>query len=139
MVVGDLAVVLQRVPQRDRDTEEALATDEPIGVQTLDPALVTRLHERRDPLQLFAPAHELVAVLEGANEPLPAGDDLEWPVALLVELDRVRDGLRLADQVTALAQQLDDPGLRLLDRLAGDLLPRRAVADAGRGLALDAA
>ena len=40
---------------------------------------------------------KLLPVVDRLDEPLTAGDDLERPVALLVELDVVRDRLRLAD------------------------------------------
>jgi hypothetical protein len=56
-----------------------------------------------------------------ADVPLAGGDDLERAVALLVELHRVRDGPGLADHLAALGQQLDDAGLGLLHRLAGQL------------------
>ena len=60
------------------------------------------------PLQLAAARQQRLPELHRLDEPLAAGDDLERPVALLVELDRVRDRPRLADQVARLAQQLDD-------------------------------
>ena len=48
-----------------------------------------------------------------AHEPLPARDDLERAVALLVELHRVRDRARLADQQTGLGQGRHDVATRL--------------------------
>jgi len=74
---------------------------------------------RRVPGELGAAREEGVAVLDGAQEPLPAGDDLQRAVSLLVELDRVGDRPRVADQRAALAQQLDDAGAGLLERQAG--------------------
>ena len=56
------------------------------------------------------------------DEPLAAGDDLERTIALLVELDGVRDRPRLAEQVAALAQQLDDARARLDGRQPGELV-----------------
>ena len=84
--------------------------------------------------QLAAPLEQGLAQLGVAgavlDEPLAAGDDLQRPVALLVELDRVGDRLGLADQLARLGQQLDDPPLRLLDVLAGQLGPRLVGGDA---------
>src|SRR5262249_59311473 len=57
--------------------------------------------------------------------PLTRRDDLERSVAPLVELDRVRDRLRIGDEVTALAEQLHDALARLLDGLARQLAVRR--------------
>ena len=45
-------------------------------------------------VQLAAARDQLLAELDGLDEPLPAGDDLERPIALLVELHRVRDRTR---------------------------------------------
>ena len=50
------------------------------------------------------------------DEPLPARDDLERAVAVLPELDRVGDGLGLADHVARLGEHLDHARLRLRDR-----------------------
>ncbi len=38
VVVVDLAVGIERVPERERHAEVALAADQPVGVETLDPA-----------------------------------------------------------------------------------------------------
>ena len=53
------------------------------------------------PVQLAAALEQALAERQRADEPLPAGDDLERAIALLVELDRVRDRPRLAEQVAA--------------------------------------
>src|SRR2546422_502746 len=79
------------------------------------PASVTGRHVRRVPAQLLAAGQQLGSMGERVDEPLLAGDDLEWPVAVLVELDRVGDRLGLADQVARLAEQFDDASLGLLD------------------------
>jgi hypothetical protein len=69
-------------------------------------------HVLREPAQLPAAGQQPVPQLgvppAVADEPLPAGDDLQRRVALLVELDRVGDRRRLADQAAGLAQQPDD-------------------------------
>ena len=49
------------------------------------------------PLQLAAAREQRLAELDRLDEPLAAGDDLERPIALLVELHGVRDRPRLAD------------------------------------------
>src|SRR5258705_13294914 len=65
------------------------------------------------PPQLASPREQLLTELHRLDEPLAARDDLERPVALLVELDRVRNRPRLADQVARLAKLLDDHAPRL--------------------------
>ena len=86
-------------------------------------------------MQLPAPGDELVAQLRiaaaVADVPLAGGDDLERPVAPLVELDRVGDRLRVADQLAGVAEQLDDTPLGLADRLPGELGVRGAAGVAG--------
>ena len=49
--------------------------------------------------ELLAAREQPLLELQGVDEPLPARDDLERRVALLVELDRVGDRPGLADQV----------------------------------------
>src|SRR5438552_3241061 len=81
------------------------AADQPVGVEPLDPVLVPDPHELRVPAQLPAALEQALA--EGgvaaavADVPLPAGDDLEGMIPLLVELDGVGDRPRLANQVAA--------------------------------------
>ena len=110
------------IPDRKRHAEEPLPADAPVAVQAVGPVLVPRLHVRRVPLQLAAAREQRLAELDRLDEPLPAGDDLERPIALLVELHRVRDRPRLADQVAGLAQLLDDLRARLGRRQAGQLV-----------------
>jgi hypothetical protein len=68
------------------------------------------------PLELAVAPQERRAELHRLDEPLTAGDDLERPVTLFVELHRVRNRARVADQIPRLAQQLDDLRARLGDR-----------------------
>ena len=114
---------VQPVPHRERHAEEALPADEPVRVEPLDPAGVAGFHVGRVPAQLPAPLERAAGpVGEGPEEPLPAGHDLERPVALLVELDRVLDRPRLADAARPTRrQQLDHPRLGLADRAPGQL------------------
>jgi hypothetical protein len=71
-------------------------------------------------------------VLEDLDEPLPARDELERPLALLVELDGVRHRLRGPHQrdsgavrrALLLREKLDDAPLRLLDGQARKLVVR---------------
>ena len=115
------AVVAQRVPEREGDAEEALAADAPVARQPLDPGVVARPHVGRVPAQLGAAGQPLGAVVQGADEPLPAGEDLQRLVALLVEAHRVLDRPRLADQRSRRRQQL------------GDAASRRPAAQADEG------
>ena len=71
--------------------------------EPVDPVLVARAHVRGMPLQLAAARQQRLAEVDRLDEPLPAGDDLERPIAFLVELDGVRDRPRLADQIAGLA------------------------------------
>ena len=73
------------------------------------------------PGDLFAAGQQPVLERQGVHEPLPAGDDLERSVALLVELHDVLHRLRFAHQVTGIAQQIRDPGARLLGVQAREL------------------
>ena len=81
--------------------------------EAVGPVLETRLHVGGVPLELAAPLDQLFAEVHRLDEPLAAGQDLERAVALFVELDRVRDGPRLAHEVARLAELLDDDRLRL--------------------------
>ncbi len=119
-----LAVVVDRIPDRERNAEEPLAADQPVAVETLHPVAVAVAHVVGVEAQLLAELQERRPKLGGAaavaDVPLPAGDDLQGPVALLVELDRVGDRARLAVQGPFRAELLDDDRLRLLGGLAGD-------------------
>ena len=120
---------VERIPDRKRHAEEPLPADAPVAVQAVGPVLEARLHVRRVPLQLAAAREQRLAELDRLDEPLPAGDDLERAIALLVELHGVRDRPRLADQVAGLAQLLDDLRARLRRRQ-----PRQLVVVALRAL-----
>ena len=74
------------------------------------------------PAELAAACQQRFAELHRLDEPLPAGDDLERAIALLVELDGVRDRPRLAKQIAALAQQFDDARARLRRGQPGELI-----------------
>ena len=122
--VVDRPVVANGVPDRERHTEEALAADRPVLVEAVDPVLVADAHVLGDPAQLAAAGLELLAVLECADEPLPAGDDLERALALLEELHRVLDRLRLRRQRARLREQPRNLLLRGLGTLAGQVVVR---------------
>ena len=118
-----LAVGIQRVPERQGHAEEALAADQPVAVEAVDPVGVAGLHVGGVPLHLVAPGHELgpqVGVAATvADVPLAAGNDLERLVALLEELDWVGDGFGLADQRAGLTEEFDHLGLSGEHGLAG--------------------
>ena len=94
-VVARLALLVERVPDRDRDPEEALTADEPVAVEALDPVVVAVLHVRGMPGDLAARVDERGAQVgvaaTVADVPLTRRDDLERAVAALVELHRVLD------------------------------------------------
>ena len=87
------------------------------------------MHVLGVPVDLGALREQRLALLEQPHEPLARRHELERAVALLVELHRVLDRLRLAAQRRAVAggaagrvaQQLDGDLLRLRDVLAGEL------------------
>ena len=124
------------VPQRDRHAEEALAADQPVAVEPLDPVVVAVAHVVGEPVELLAAGEERVAAVlvapAVADVPLAAGDDLQRAAAALVELDRVGDRAGLAVQVARLAQQLDHRRLRLLDRQPGERGVRLAAGVGGQ-------
>ncbi len=74
------------------------------------------------PLELAPARDELVAHVQRSDEPLPARDDFERPIALLEELHGMRDRPRLAEEVAALPQQFNDAGSRLHGREPGELV-----------------
>ncbi len=132
------AVVEHRVPDREGHAEEALTSDVPVASEAVDPVLVAHPHEVGVPVELATAGQQLVG-RRVLDEPLPARDDLERSVAVLPELHRMGDRLRLADHVAGLGEQLDHAGLRLRDRAAGDLGPRAVGGDALRRVLDDAA
>ena len=121
-VVVDAAVDAERIPHWKRHTEEALAADAPVAVQSVHPVLEPRAHVLRVPLHLAAARDERVALGQRLDEPLPAGDDLERPVALLEELHVVGDRPDGAQQIAGCGEQLGHLGLRLLGRQAYQLV-----------------
>src|SRR5213593_4518817 len=91
-----------RIPDRKRHAEKALAAHTPVAVQTVDPVFVPRTHVFGMPPQLAPARQQRLAEFDRLEEPLPARDDLERTIALLVELDGVGDGARLADEIPTL-------------------------------------
>src|SRR5438128_172964 len=101
--MDDVAVLVDRIPDRERDAEEALPRDVPVADEAVGPVLVPDPHELGMPAQLAAPLeHELGRRV--ADEPLSVGDDLERAGAVLPELDRVLDRLGLTFELAALPQ-----------------------------------
>ena len=102
-VVLRLAVLVQRVPDRERHAEEPLPRHEPVAVEAADPVLVADLHEVGVEPELGAAGQQRVAqglvATAVADVPLAAGDDLEGLVALLVEVRLALGGHRLAVEV----------------------------------------
>ena len=109
-----LPVLVEGIPNRKRNPEETLTADAPVGIQAFYPGRVAGLHVRRVPGDLVAPLEKLGARVQRLDEPLTAGDDLERPVALLVELDRMSDRLGLGQQIAGFGELLDNALLGLL-------------------------
>ena len=112
MLIIRLAVGVERIPQWERHAEEALAGDQPVAVEAVDPVVVTHVHEIRVEVQLIAALDEFgveflvrAAVLQ---IPLAGSDDFERLVALLVEVRHTGGGLRLAVHIAGFAQMVDD-------------------------------
>ena len=130
-----LAVVVEPVPDRERDAEEALARDEPVAVEPLDPVGEPRLHVAGDPADLVAAGDERgseVGVAAAVGDvPLPGRDDLERLVAPLVEVRDALGRLRVALEVAGGAERV---GRHLAGRergLAGELGERRTAGVVG--------
>ena len=146
MIVIRLAGSLDRVPQRERHAEEALAGDQPVAVEAMHPVLVAHAHEIGVEVELLAALDQLgvqfgvgAAVLQ---VPLTGGDDLQRLVALLVEVRHTLGRGRLAVQVAGLAQRVDDDlagGERGLAGGRGEHLTAGRVGDPIRGVHDDAA
>ena len=135
-------VRLHRVPHRKGHAEVALAAHAPVELQVLGPVPVAHPHEVGMPGDAVSRLHELRLLVEDADEPLPRRDELEGPVALLVELHGVGDRAGLGGErrlsspvrgVDAVAQQGDHGLLRLLHALAGQQARRPRSRPRGRG------
>ena len=137
LVVG-LALGVQRVPDGEGNTEEALARNQPVAVQTLNPVLVAATHEGGVPVDLAAALDELLAAVgvaaTVADVPLARCDDLEGLVALFVELHRVGNRLGVAVHLAGLNQHLHDGLLRGEDGGAGHALVALAALGGGNPL-----
>ena len=121
-VVVDGAVLAHAIPDGERHAEESLAADAPVAGEPVDPVLEPRLHVRRMPAELAAAGEQRLARVHRLDEPLTAGHDLERPVTLLVELHGVRDRTRLAEEIAALAEELDRPHAGLRRRQPRELI-----------------
>src|SRR5690625_4978275 len=84
------------VPDREGNTEEALARNEPVAVESLDPVLVPDLHEVGVPFELgaalqkgFPQSSRAFGPATIADVPLPGGHDFEGAVALFEEFHSV--------------------------------------------------
>src|SRR4029077_12610655 len=108
---------------------------EPVAGESAHPVLVAMA-------EVLGMPHEILAALEKcfaqvgvappiADVPLLAGDDLEWAITSLVELHRMGDRLRVAEEFAALAQHLHGARERLLGRLPGQLRVARSTGFAG--------
>ena len=146
VIVIRLAGSVHRVPQRERDAEEALTGDQPVAVQAVHPVLITHAHEVGVELEFLATLDKLGVQLGVGTAvlqiPLAGGDDLERLVALLVEVRHTLGRGRLAVQIAGLAQLVDDDlagGERGLASGFGKDLAAGRVLDPVRGIHHDTA
>ena len=125
LVVVDLAVGVEAIPDREGHAEESLTAHQPVAVESAHPVVVAVAHMFRMPVDLGAALDErgaqCIVATTVADVPLAAGDDLEGSFAALVELDRMGDGADLADELAALGEHLDHLALGLFDGESGDL------------------
>src|SRR5262245_50846710 len=88
------------------------------------------MHERWVPVELSAGCEQCltgVGVTAAVTDvPLPAGHDLEGPITLLVEFDRVPDCARFAHERTCCAEKFDDASPGLVNRVPCQMRPRFA-------------
>ncbi len=133
-VDDNLALVVELVPDGERNAEETLSRDVPVSCQPFHPGFVAGPHVLGVPLQFAASGEERLAAVEGSHIPLRGRDDLERAPAPLVVLDRMGDRTRLTEQVAGLAQELHDPRLGTLDRQALDLRVARVRSPGVDGL-----
>ena len=110
MVIIDFTVVLDWVPQRERNTEEALAGNEPIRIQTIDPILIASTHEIRMENELTATSQQLVTKLKVRTTigevPLTRSDNLERLFALLIEVRLAHGWHWFADHFASFLESL---------------------------------
>ena len=133
VVVVGLAIGVQPVPDRERDTEEALPADQPVTVQTTDPVGVAVSHVLGRPGEFVASGQQLRAQLRVTaavgDVPLARRDDLERLVAALVEVRHAGGRPRFADQLASLPKHFDGALAGREGGLAGDPLERVGVGD----------
>ncbi|CAB4541071.1 unannotated protein [freshwater metagenome] len=119
-----VALAIEWVPHGNGHTEEALARDQPVAVESADPVVVTHPHEVGVEVDLLAAFDETCAkvfVLGTVTDvPLAGRDDLEGLVTLLEKLDGVGDGLGFANHLTRFLQHLDYACLRREHGFAGE-------------------
>ena len=135
-------VLVEGVPDGERDAEEALPGDQPVAGQAAHPVLVAMTHVLGREFQLLAALQErglqVVVAAAVADVPLAGGHDLERLVALLVEVGHAGGGLGITVEFAVLAQH-GDGGLAGGERgLAGERLVGLGVVDPLGGLADEA-
>ena len=126
LVPDRLARCVERVPERDRDAEEALTADQPVTVEAFDPGGVAGLHIARDPVHLVATIDErltqVVVAAAISDVPLARADDLERLVSLFEELDGVGDRSRVAVHLARFGEHRSDLVLGVFRAKTGEAL-----------------
>src|SRR5207342_3546111 len=114
--------------------EVALAADQPVAGEPVDPVLVAHPHVWGMPGQLPTAPNERVAQVRVGpavlEVPLSGGDDLKRLVAFLVELHCMGDRPRSTVEIAGLSQHFDDPLAGSRRGEAGEVLVRRPRAGA---------
>ena len=140
-VVG-LTVGIEVVPDREGHAEEALAADQPVAVQAVDPVGVAVPHVVGHPGELLATGQQcglqVVVAPAVSDVPLTSGDDLQRLVTLLVEVRHPLGRLRLTLQITGRAQQRDHRFAGAVGGLAGEFGVGLRVDQPLGGLAVQA-
>jgi hypothetical protein len=110
VVVDRLGFVVEPVPDRERDPEEALPRDQPVAVESFDPVGEPRLHVAGEPRDLIATGDERgseVGVASAVGDvPLTGRDDLERLVTAFIEVRDALGRLRVALEVAGSTERL---------------------------------
>ena len=119
VVIGRVAVGADAVPDRERHAEVALATDQPVGVQPVEPRVVAHAHVRRVPAAARLPSASSSARRSRSRPPLRRYHCRDVTISsgrspFSKNFTGCVIGTRLAVELARGLQLLDDDLLRLL-------------------------